>query len=82
MRFDVIRHQAFQSLLAAYGDPACCKARADTFASVRAAEPPRDVPSYSRAQRLARRVTLRQLAQTDGSSPALTAWRESFDCES
>ena len=80
--FDVIRHQAFQSLLAAYGDPACCKAKADTFASVRAAEPPRDVSSYSRAQRLARRVALRQLAQTDESSPALTAWRERFDRES
>ena len=82
VRFEVSRHQAFQSLLAAYGDPACCKAKADTFASVRAAEPPREVSSYSRAQRLARRVALRQLAQTDGSSPALTAWRERFDRES
>ena len=82
VRFDVIRHQAFQSLFAVYADPTCSKAKADTFASVRAAESPRDVSSYSRAQRLARRVALRQLAQTDGSSPALTAWRERFDRES
>ena len=80
--FDAIRHEMFQSLLAVHGNPACNSAKADTFASVRAAEPPRDVSSYSRAQRLARRVALRQLAQTDGLSPALTAWRETFDCES
>ena len=80
--FDASRHETFQSLLAVHGDPACSKAKSDTFAAVRAAEPPRDVSSYSRAQRLARRVALRQLAQTDGLSPALTAWREMFDCES
>lgn len=79
--FDVARHEAFQSLLGAHGDPACIKAKTDTVAAVRAAMPPRDDPSYTRAQRLARRVTLRQLAQTDGLSPALTAWRESFDRE-
>ena len=80
--FDASRHETFQSLLAVYGGPACNKAKADTLASVRAALPPRDDSSYTRAQRLARRVALRQLAQADGSSPALTAWREKFDCES
>ena len=80
--FDLMKHETFQSLFAVYGDPACSNAKADTFASVRAAEPPRDVSSYSRAQRLARRVALRQLAQTDGPSPALTAWRRMFDRES
>ena len=79
--FDAIRHETFQSLLAVHGDPACGRAKSDTFAAVRAAELPRDVSSYSRAQRLARRVALRQLAQTDGLSPALTAWREMFDRE-
>ena len=82
VRFDASRHDAFQSLLAVHGEPACGKAKAETFAAVRAAEPPRDVSSYSRAQRLSRRVALRQLVQTDGLSPALTAWREMFDCES
>ena len=79
--FEASRHESFQSLFAAYGDQACGKAKSVTFAAVRAAEPPRDVSSYSRAQRLARRVALRQLAQTDGLSPALMAWRERFDCE-
>jgi hypothetical protein len=80
--FDAIRHQTFQSLFAVYGDPACCKSKADTFAAVRAAKPPAEVPAYSRAQRLARRVALRQLAQTDGPSPTLSAWRGVFDRES
>ncbi len=80
--FDLIRHETFESLFVQYGDPACSKAKADTFASVRADAPPRDVSSYSRAQRLARRVALRQLAQTDGPSTGLTAWREMFDRES
>jgi hypothetical protein len=80
--FAASRHEAFQSLLAVHGDPACSKTKSDTFVAVRAAEPPRDVPSYSRAQRLARRVALRQLVQTDGLSPALTAWRAKFDRQS
>ncbi len=80
--FDAVRHETFQALFAAYGDPACIQAKADTFTSVRASALPCDVPFYSRAQRLARRVALRQLAQIDGPSPALTAWREQFDCES
>ena len=77
--FEGGRHEAFQCLLAVHGDPACNKAKSDTFDAVRTAEPPRDVSSYSRAQRLARRVALRQLAQIDGLSPTLTAWREMFD---
>src|SRR5258706_477983 len=63
------------------GDPACSRAKSETIAGVRTSRPPCDVPTYSRAQRLARRVALRQLAQTDGPSPALTAWRDSFDRE-
>ncbi len=79
--FDAANHEAFQGLLAAHGDPACVMAKRETIAAVRAAGPPRDAPSYSRAQRLARRVALRQLAQTDGPSPALTEWRKTFDHE-
>ena len=60
----------------------CANAKRDTCAAVRAAERPRDVSGYTRTLRLARRVALRQLARTDGSSPALAAWREMFDRES
>jgi hypothetical protein len=77
--FDAAKHEAFQTLLAAYGDRACNNAKRETIAAVRAGEPPRDVPSYSRAERLARRVALRQLAQVDGASPLLAAWAKAFD---
>jgi len=78
-RFDGARYEAFQALLATHGDPACMKAKCDTVAAVRAGRAPFDEPSYTRAQRLARRVALRQLAQTDGASRMLTAWRSAFD---
>lgn len=79
--FDAAKHEAFQRLLAVLGDPACTSAKAETVTAVRDGEPPRNNPSYSRAQRLVRRVVLRQLAQIDGPSPALDAWREMFDRE-
>lgn len=79
--FNAAKHEAFQKLLLAYGDPACLEAKSETVGAVRAAKPPLDAPTYSRAQRLARRVALRQLAQTDGPSPALAAWQERFDRE-
>jgi hypothetical protein len=77
--FDLAKHEAFQALLASYGDPTCVQAKHDTIAAVRADDPPIEDPSYTRAQRLTRRVALRQLAQIDGPSPALTAWRAVFD---
>ena len=77
--FDAAKHKAFQSLLMAFGDPRCVRAKAETLSAVRAAESPRDDPTYTRAQRLSRRVALRQLLQTGGPSQALTEWREVFD---
>src|SRR5258706_5198340 len=79
--FDATRFESFQALLAVHGDPACSRAKSETISAVRNSRPPRDVPGYSRAQRLARRVALRQLAHTDGPSPALATWRGSFDRE-
>jgi hypothetical protein len=76
--FEPGRFEAFQELLAAHGDPACLQAKRETFAAVRAGEPPRQ-PVYSRSQRLARRVALRQLAQLDGPSPTLAEWQRVFD---
>lgn len=78
-RFDIAKHEAFQALLGEHGDPLCRKAKRETVAAVRGGRPPFDDSSYTRAQRLARRVALRQLAQTDGQSQTLSAWREAFD---
>jgi len=77
--FEAGKHEAFQALLAVYGDPACVAAKRETAQAVRAAQPPLDVPWYTRAQRHARRVALRQLAHTDAASAALDAWRATFD---
>ena len=78
-QFDVTRHEAFQALLDEYGDPLCLKAKRETLAAIRADGPPLDEPSYTRAQRLARRVAIRQLAQVSGPSRTLSAWRDTFD---
>jgi hypothetical protein len=77
--FDAACHAAFQAIFAAYGDPACRTAKTETMGAVRAGDPPQDRSYYTRAQRLSRRVALRQLLHTDGPSPALTAWRAMFD---
>jgi hypothetical protein len=77
--FAAERHDAFQRVLSALGDRACLAAKARTIAAVRAGEPPRDDPTYSRAQRLTRRVALRQLAHTDGPSCVLREWQRIFD---
>jgi uncharacterized protein DUF6925 len=77
--FDAGRHDAFQQLLADYGDARCLQAKRDTLSAIRAGRPPREEPSYTRTQRLARRVAIRQLRRTDGMSHALAAWQEAFD---
>jgi len=78
-RFDIAKHETFQRLLAEHGDSLCVKAKSETVAAIRAGRPPFDEPSYGRAQRLARRVALRQIAQVDGPSRALAAWQKTFD---
>jgi len=79
-QFDRGRHEAFQRLLADYGDASCLNAKRETTEAVRSGRPPREEPSYTRSQRLARRVALRQIAHIDGPSPALAAWKNAFDC--
>ena len=78
-RFDPEKHENFQRLLAEYGDFSCMKAKCDTVSAIRAGRSPLEEPSYTRAQRLARRVALRQLAQIDGPSRTLAAWQKAFD---
>lgn len=78
-QFDMERHEAFQRLLARHGDPLCMTAKRETIAAVLSGKPPFDDASYTRAQRLARRVALRQMAQTNGPSRALSAWQSAFD---
>lgn len=79
--FDAAKHSTFQALLDKYGDRECVSAKIETCAAVRAGQAPTEVITYTRAQRLARRVALRQLLYTDGPSHTLSMWREKFDSD-
>lgn len=73
--------ERFADLYARHAAPGCLRAKEETIAAVRAGKVPRDNAAYGRAERQARRVALRQLAQADGPSAALSAWRRAFDLE-
>jgi hypothetical protein len=77
--FDAGRHAAFQRLLEDFGDARAVAAKRSVAAAVAAGEAPREDARFGRAERLARRVVLRQLALTLAPSPALAAWRARFD---
>lgn len=78
--FDAARHERFQALLRAYGDPAFVRTKAEVAEAVRedrpAARPPPGPGSRDRSR--AARVALRQLALTDPGAPGLAAWRAAF----
>jgi hypothetical protein len=80
--FDAARHDAFQRLLEAFGDPRAVAAKRRIAAAVAAGDAPREEPGFGRAERLARRVVLRQLVYTGASPAALAAWRARFDAAS
>lgn len=75
--FDHERHTAFQALLVAHGDPVLGVLKADVVDAVRSGHGPGPdpLPIDGPAARATIAVTVRQLAITDGTSAALTAWR-------
>lgn len=78
--FDHVAYEDFQSLLRCFGDPALVDLKEAVTEAVRAGrEPDSCALPASRAGRVAVRVTLRQLAHTDGDCPVLPAWRQAFD---
>jgi hypothetical protein len=77
--FDAARHAAFQALLEAFGDARTLAAKRSVSAAIAAGREPEEDASFGRAERLARRVALRQLACTSPTLPALAAWRARFD---
>jgi hypothetical protein len=80
--FDAARHAAFQRLLDAFGEPRTVAAKRSVHAAVAAGDAPHDDPQFGRAERLARRVALRQLGFTAGPSASLAAWCARFDAAS
>lgn len=77
--FDAAEHEAFQTLYENYAEMDMRQVKRAVSNAVRSGRPPEPAAFSSRRQRLAARVTLRQLVCTDGRSPALDAWRQAFE---
>lgn len=78
--FDRGAYERFQRWLAAFGDRDFVSAKQQLFSWVRAGRYPGQVAvAARRIERNAWRIATRQLAQLDGMSEALAAWRARFD---
>lgn len=77
--FDHEKHQAFQALLAAHGDPVLGVLKADVIHRIRNGLGPDDAwLAHHPGAPGAVAVAVRQLALTDGTSGTLTTWRSRF----
>lgn len=78
--FDRAAHQRFQTLLAAWGDPAANVLKRSVLEAVAGNRGPETIGSLpSRHLRAVLRVTLRQMERTGQTSAALAAWRQCHD---
>lgn len=78
--FDPARYARFQTLLEGWALPAYREEKARLLEAVgKGCEPEDYAPSKTRLGRTALRVALRQLAQSEGESATLGAWRQAFD---
>lgn len=81
--FDRAAFDAFQHMLAAWGDPARHNLKAEIWYMLAAGDPPDRIdPPADRFGRVALRVALRQAERRDGASDLLLRWRAAFDRES
>jgi hypothetical protein len=76
--FDAARHDAFQRMIEAFGDPESLAIKRRVAAAVAAGEPPSDM-ARDRHSRAGIRIALRQLKAAGHPPPILTAWLASFD---
>ena len=81
--FDRAAFDAFQHMLAAWGDPARHILKSEIWYMLAAGDPPDRIdPPTDRFGRAALRVALRQAERRDGASDLLLRWRAAFDRES
>jgi len=73
---------AFQALLERFGDADHLRTKREVTAAVRAGKEPDPLAYFTRRQRIACRIALRQLRKLDGSSPRLERWLREFDVAS
>lgn len=76
--FDAARHQAFQSMIAAFGDPEVLAIKRRIAEAVEAGEPP-SASAQTRHERTSIRIALRQMKAAGHASAALPAWLASRD---
>ncbi len=78
--FDPARHEAFEDILRAFGDPKFLALKARVVAAVAAGDEPSVVKvANGRFSRTNVRVALRQLKAARGDLPVLTAWMAAHD---
>ncbi len=71
-------HVAFESLLARFGDPEACAAKAAVIRAIERGDPPGHAPT-TRIARQAARIALRQLRLGGASGAALAAWGRALE---
>jgi uncharacterized protein DUF6925 len=76
--FDTARLDAFQAIMAAFGDPDTIAIKQHVQEAVRAGKPPAGL-AHDRHRRASARIALRQMKTAGYTSPALTAWLANLD---
>jgi hypothetical protein len=76
--FEAIRHDAFQRMMAAFGDPLTLAIKRRVADAVSASEPPSAIAG-DRHGRTGIRIALRQMKAAGHASATLDAWLASFD---
>jgi hypothetical protein len=76
--FDAVDHREFQELIDVFADPDIVRLKERVIDAVREGEDPW-IGSLDRQERIAIRVTLRQLYWTDGVSTSLSNWLGAFE---
>ncbi|MDB5551648.1 MAG: hypothetical protein JWL86_1632, partial [Rhizobium sp.] len=76
--FDAARHDAFQRMIEAFGDPENLAIKRRVAAAIAAGEPP-SAMAGDRHGRAGIRIALRQLKAAGHAPPILVAWLASFD---
>ena len=78
--FDAVRLDGFQAILHRYGDPAAVGLKRNVAEAVRCGgDPAQFCAPHDRFARATIRVTLRQLAVSNGASPSLSQWIAYYD---
>lgn len=77
--FSHVRHDAFQDLMEAYGNPEIIALKQQIVKDVRSGQPPVAPDALDRHQRTCIRIALRQMYWSLGPTPSLGRWQTAFE---